>query len=96
MQNLENLDVFEFFDYTKTAEMPEGPFCQVRAHMCPVKNKIHSVAQILVAYQLLRWFTSHPNVMPLLYFAMQTQVFIIVKWIYKSFYGADKFLSLSE
>ena len=32
MQNLENLDFFDF-DYTKTAKMPEGPFCQIRAHI---------------------------------------------------------------
>ena len=31
MQNLENLDVFWTFDYTKTAEMQEGPFCQIGA-----------------------------------------------------------------
>ena len=30
MQNLENLDVF---DYTKTAQMPEGPFCQICAQL---------------------------------------------------------------
>ena len=38
MQNLENLDVFEIlitqnFDYTKSAKMPEGPFCQIGAHI---------------------------------------------------------------
>ena len=33
MQNLENLELFRNFDYTKTAKMPEGPFCQIGAHM---------------------------------------------------------------
>ena len=38
MHNLENLDVFEIlitqnFDYTKSAKMPEGPFCQIGAHI---------------------------------------------------------------
>ena len=33
MQNLENLDVFWNFDYTKTAKMPEGPFSQIRAQL---------------------------------------------------------------
>ena len=30
MQNLENLDDF---DYTETAKMPEGPFSQIGAHI---------------------------------------------------------------
>ena len=33
MQNLENLDVFEILTTQKTAKMPEGPFCQIGAHM---------------------------------------------------------------
>ena len=33
MQNLENLDVFLNIYYTKTANMPEGPFCQIGAHL---------------------------------------------------------------
>ena len=33
MQHLENEDMFLNFDYTKTAKMPEGPFCQIRAHI---------------------------------------------------------------
>ena len=34
MQNLENLDFFCLnFDYTKTAKMPEGTLCQIRAQM---------------------------------------------------------------
>ena len=33
MQNIQILDVFLNFDYTKTAKMPEGPFCQIHAHI---------------------------------------------------------------
>ena len=33
MQNLENLDVFEILITQKTAKMPEGPFCQIGAHL---------------------------------------------------------------
>ena len=42
MQNLENLDVFETLisDYTKSAKMPEGLFCQIRPLVL-----IHSIKQ---------------------------------------------------
>ena len=33
MKNLENMDVFLNFDHQKTAKMPEGPFCQIRAQI---------------------------------------------------------------
>ena len=33
MQNLENLDAFEILITQKTAKMPEGPFCQIGAHI---------------------------------------------------------------
>ena len=43
MQNLENLDVFEIFDNTKTAKMPEGPFCQIRTQILVIKAGIHKM-----------------------------------------------------
>ena len=40
MQNLEDLDDF---DYTKTAKMPEGPFSQIRACIIPLNNTLNVV-----------------------------------------------------
>ena len=33
MLNLENLDVFEILITQKTAKIPQGPFCQIGAHI---------------------------------------------------------------
>ena len=57
MQNLENLDIFEFLFTQKLLKMSEGPFFQIRAHMhCFIAGKGLSdltffQAQVAVEYR---------------------------------------------
>ena len=59
MLNLENLDVFEILVTQKTAKMPEGPFCQIGAHICRALSgsKLFDTDGILARIVLKKYFS---------------------------------------
>ena len=60
---MQNLEIQDVFDYTKTAKMPEGPFCQIRTHIFPetLKNsRFHQWIKVGSGYPKHRYFFIWP------------------------------------